>query len=124
MRNTYIKSTSIFFQGDLGLLKLPDDFELPKDFEELKPEEKGLVLAYGEVSGHAHAIRQTQDAIVYFNPAAARQNVGYDEMYIFCKKPCLLIHEEHTPVMLQKGWHKKWNQKEYTYEDEYRIVAD
>jgi hypothetical protein len=119
-----IKSTNIFFQGDLGFMKLPNDFEIPKGFIKVEPESKGLVLAYGEVSGHAHAIRETQDAVVFYNPATQKQNVGYDEMYIFCKKPCLLVHEEHTPIMLQVGWTKKWNQKEYTFEEEYRVVAD
>lgn len=123
-KKNYIESKNVFFQGDLGFMKLPDNFVLPDGFNKLEPEAKGLVLAYGEVSGHAHAIREIQDAVVFYNPANQKQNIGYDEMYIYCKKPCLLVHEEHTPIMLPMGWSVKWNQKEYTFEDEYRIVTD
>lgn len=119
-----MKAKNINFQGDLGFAKLPDNFNLPEGFVESTPEAKGLILAYGEVSGHTHRVEDTDSATVFFNPSGTKHNVGYDEMYIFCKKPCLLVHEEHDPILLSAGWHLKFNQKEYTFEDEYRVVAD
>ena len=117
------KQINIQFQGDLGFLKLPDNFKLPKGFIELQKEEKGLVLAYGEVSGHAHAIR-TPTAQVFINPNSEKSITGYDEVYIHCTQPTFVYHEEHEPILLPLGWSVKWQQKEYSFEEEYRVVTD
>lgn len=119
----YIEAKNIAFQGDLGFLKLPDGSQIPDGFEQVKPETKGFVLAYGEVSGHAHAIR-AETAQIFFNPKSEKSETGWDEMYILCHKPTIIYHEEHTPVMLGVGLWKKWQQKEYNFENEYRVVAD
>jgi len=113
-----------FFQGDLGFIKLPKDIKIPENFKKLKPKNgKGLILAYGEVSGHTHRFEQSNDVDVYYNPNNGDER-GYDEMILFVKKPTILIHEEHDPVLLPIGVWKKWVQKEYNFEEEYRMVAD
>jgi hypothetical protein len=120
----YIEATNIFFQGDLGFMKMPDSTQIPVNFQSLKPEEKGLVLAYGEVSGHAHAFKQIKDVEVFYKPTQNKDQRGYDEMYLKVKKPAILSHEEHTAILIHPGIWKKWNQKEYTFDEEYRAVAD
>ena len=45
-------------------------------------------------------------------------------MFVLVKKPTILFHEEHDPILMPVGLWKKWVQKEYNFEKEYRMVAD
>lgn len=119
--------TNIFFQGDIAIAKLPEGQQIPKGLEKLKPEPKGLVLAYGETSGHAHAFRESTKADVYYNDVATNKSEnGILEMYIHVKDPkgIILQHEEHDKIFLPMGVYVKFNQMEYTFNEEYRAVAD
>jgi hypothetical protein len=120
-----VEIKKIGYQGDLGFLKLPDNIEIPNNFKKVNPESKGLVLAYGEVSGHAHAIRDNhQDVEVFYDPKSQKNETGYDEMYILCYKPTIIYHEEHDPIILLPGLWKKWLQKAYNFDNEYEAVLD
>lgn len=117
-------ATDVFFQGDLAFMKMPGGFAVPDGFVPAKQEAKGVVMAYGETSGHAHAFRETDAVSAYYNPQSPANDNGYDEMYVVVDRPTVLFHEEHDPILVPPGIWKKWNQKEYTFEDEYRVVAD
>ena len=78
-------------QGDVFMV--PVD-EIPAGAEKVKVQGGRLVLAEGEVTGHAHVITDTK--------AATMHKVG-DKLYVSAKKPVEVTHEEHGTVKLPKG---------------------
>ena len=62
-----------------------------------------VVLAYGEVTGHAHAIDATL--------AKTFQNGA--ERYLVVKDGAVLRHEEHNPLLLAPGTYRVQLQREY-----------
>lgn len=119
METINITEEMCVFQGDVAMLRMPDNYEIPKGWIEVVPETKGVCLAYGETSGHAHAFKEPDKVKVYKNPANDNQ------MIIVVIDNTVLRHEEHVGYKFPKKtiwW--KGPQEEYTYEDEYRVVAD
>lgn len=96
-------------QGDVMLLKVA---ELPRGAQKQVPGER-IVLAYGEVTGHAHAV-PTEHAVLYR---------AEDATYLNVLQPTGLTHEEHTRIDLQPGVYRVVLQREYTPERN-RLVAD
>jgi hypothetical protein len=101
----------MYRQGDVLLIR--DDTaeggaEIPRD--------KGaVVLAYGEVTGHSHAIH---------NPNVCQlRNEGHTVLVVEGDAVAQLVHEEHAPIELPPGRYRVQIQQEYTPED-YRNVAD
>jgi uncharacterized protein (DUF885 family) len=102
------------------------------------PEDKGrIVLAYGEVTGHAHAIedhRAERIAIVAANASRAQEiadaaverlkaradikarlwQAPDGERYLEVAQPVTLRHEEHTAHAIPPGLYKLPRQVEYT----------
>jgi hypothetical protein len=73
------------------------------------PREDGrLVLATGEVTGHAHVVRDESAELV----SAA----GVAELYLIVHggKPATLTHEEHRPLAVPPGTYQVVRQREYT----------
>lgn len=101
----------IYRQGDVLLEKVAS---LPKAATPMINPEKGrLVLAYGEVTGHAHAI-DSKLATMY-------QWEG--DRLIDVRPGAQLLHEEHAAVVIEPGVYKVVQQREYSPE-EIRNVAD
>jgi hypothetical protein len=97
-------------QGDVLLIQV----EAVPDGAVPIPRDAGrIVLAYGEVTGHAHAI---------FAPDVSFVQVG-EERYIESASPILVQHEEHAPVRLGAGAFRVVRQREYS-PSEIRNVAD
>jgi hypothetical protein len=97
-------------QGDV-LLKRID--KLPEDAHVLEWD-KRIVLAYGEVTGHAHAI-----------------STDYAKMYMWkgdrlleVKTGAKLVHEEHATIALPEGVYQVIQQREYVPEAPPRDVLD
>src|SRR5438270_725432 len=92
-------------QGDIFFQKITD-----------KPEglklQKSNILVYGEVTGHAHRLKEGQ---VFTNDAG--------QMILILKKATQVLHEEHAVVNLDKGLWAVVRQREYTPE-EIRTVVD
>ena len=86
-------------QGDVLLVAVP---ELPKDAVR-QPRQGRLVLAEGEVTGHAHAILE---------PDAREFRVG-DERFVLVRSKAQLVHEEHAPIELPAGAYRVVIQREY-----------
>lgn len=81
-----------------------------------KPEvlaEDRIVLAYGEVTGHAHCL----------SPNAATLYALNNERYLEVRQPTDLIHEEHAALKIEPGIFKVVRQREYTPQ-EVRLVRD
>lgn len=111
-----VKAAGISFQGDVAIAAIPS---LPDGVTPVPAVDKGLVLAYGETSGHAHAFRDTEHVELY---AAANDD---SRRYLVVKnKPATLFHEEHELIEFDPGIYEVFTQKEYGFDDEYRAVAD
>lgn len=90
---------------------------LPKNLEPIARDQNRVVLAYGEVTGHAHAIKSHRAAL-FRDPRLAAiflQVTGND--------PVALEHEEHTTIELPPGYYKVTRQKEYS-PDAIRTAVD
>ena len=98
-------------QGDVLLVKVE---ELPTGavLEDL-PEPHRIVLAYGEVTGHAHAV----------NTAYASIYTAEQERFLVAKPGASLVHEEHSTIQLDPGVYHVVRQREYSPR-EVRLVAD
>jgi hypothetical protein len=91
----------MYRQGDVLLIqisKLPDDA-----VEDITPSER-IVLAYGEVTGHAHAIN-SHYATLYNTK---------EETFLETTLGAELRHEEHGPIALPPGYYRVLKQVEYT----------
>lgn len=85
----------------------------PKAAKPVARDRGRVVLAYGEVTGHAHAILE---------PEALLFDAG-GELYLQADGTVTLRHEEHAPITLEKGTYRVTRQREYSPE-EIRNVAD
>lgn len=86
-------------QGDVLLVKVA---KLPEGCEKERYKER-IVLAYGEVTGHAHAI----------SPAAASYFIYENTNYLQVDQPTNLVHEEHDAIAVEPGIYKVVRQREY-----------
>jgi hypothetical protein len=87
-------------QGDV--LLVPVD-EIPVEARPLRRTGGRVVLAEGEVTGHAHAIRSS---------AATLLGTG-DERYLRVAAPVSLDHEEHAQIAIGAGMYRVVIQREY-----------
>ncbi len=103
-------------QGDVYVEQITEEefnAEVKKD-EQVKNDSGRVILAYGEVTGHAHAI-----------PGTAANLFGNDEgvRFLQIETPTNLTHEEHSKVELPEGFYRVVRQREYSPE-KIRFVAD
>ena len=104
----------VFRQGDVLLIQVA---KLPKGTQEVTP--KGdVILAFGEVTGHAHRIKRDQTE----TPSARIFDLGA-ERYIQVAERVALTHEEHSAVFLEAGVYRQAFQVE-DFGEEVRRVAD
>lgn len=100
-------------QGDVFIIACD---EIDKNAEELpRDEQKRIVLAYGEVTGHAHAIKE-DTARWYRSPTNS-------SVFLEVIETVNLVHEEHTKITLPPGNYRVIRQREYSME-KIRYVAD
>lgn len=102
----------VYCQGDVCLEPiptLPDGAALCS-----RRNDNRVVLAYGEVTGHAHAFRED-----YVEPYEAG-GVAY---VIIHAEPVTLFHEEHAPIRVPPGIYRVRRQSEYAPK-RIRLVTD
>jgi len=121
----------IYRQGDVCIIATED-----RDVSQLKPVPRDagrIVLAYGEVTGHAHAIPSLH-ASLYLDDstvaapdamqAIARLGGGLiPDRVLKADAAVRLLHEEHAPIDLPAGSYIVRIQREYS-PTELRNVAD
>lgn len=98
-------------QGDVWVEKIDS---LPENLTKQKNKDK-IILAWGEATGHHHAIEVT-NATESFVDAAGM-------LFLNLKEDTVLTHQEHGNIDLPSGFYKVNIQKEYTPE-EIRNVQD
>ena len=111
------RATTTYRQGDVALV-LTTLATIPEGAKEIKPEARGIVLAYGEVTGHAHRIevpKKEQHKVRYWDAGAER--------YLQVLERVTLKHEEHAAIVLDKGIYRQAFQVE-DFGPEVRRVAD
>lgn len=94
---------TMFRQGDVLIRQI----ENPNPKAIGKPVERDngrIVLAYGEFTGHAHAISNKGVEAFLFG-----QN-----MLLRATNPVVVRHEEHDPIVLEAGDYEVIRQREYT----------
>jgi hypothetical protein len=102
-----------FRQGDVLLVEVARG---PSDARPVQREAGRLVLAHGEVTGHAHVIAAAAAELV--TPEQA------DELYLLVYGDDIVLeHEEHDAIPLPPGHYRVIRQREYTPES-VRFVAD
>lgn len=90
--------------------------KLPAKIKPVEREQGRIVLAHGEVTGHAHAIAEPE-ADLY---AGADAGVTFLEVRAAM---AALQHEEHSTINLERGNYRVVRQREYSPEA-IRNVAD
>ena len=103
----------MYRQGDVLIVPVKS---LPKNLDPVDREQGRVVLAQGEVTGHAHAIKD-RNAALFRDPklAAIFMHVSDD--------PVALEHEEHATITIPPGNYRVIRQREYSPEA-IRNVAD
>ncbi|MFJ3309965.1 hypothetical protein ACIPSA_44585 [Streptomyces sp. NPDC086549] len=74
-----------------------------------------LVLALGEVTGHAHAVLGPGELV--------REPGPFGPLLLRLPQGGRVVHEEHAAIALPKGWYRVVRQREYV-PGSVRIVAD
>lgn len=112
-------------QGDVCITRIDGEASVGKP---CKRDAGRIVLAYGEVTGHAHAIKDRGAALFELPPDMTKDgdDVWAQAMRILkvsAKGGVDLRHEEHGTIHLPAGEYKVTRQREYAPE-ELRMVAD
>ena len=103
--------TTQFRQGDVFIERVK---KLPSDLTQRARDKGRIVLAYGEVTGHAHALDETLAELFEDKDGA---------LYLKLRETGRLRHEEHATIVLEPGIYRVTHQREYSPE-EIRRVAD
>ena len=113
-----------FRQGDVFIQRVET---LPEGLIEAQESNKRIVLQYGEVTGHAHAIHNTQGVTALLEPGQTTTLVKGMEAgrrgFIQVKEKSNLTHEEHSAIVLEPGNYEIVRQRQY-FPQELRFVND
>ncbi len=96
-------------QGDVILVHIE---RIPKKAQKVPRDQGRVILAYGEVTGHAHAITE---------PDVIKLDDGIAE-YLDAPQGAQLVHEEHDTIGLPPGKYQIVHQREYTPVEIRRVV--
>lgn len=124
-------------QGDVLIIKLPKSAKITQEATPLPPDpKKGVVLAYGEVSGHAHALDASVCSLYQGEPLEGQTVQDLlagisggtfvsqpTDRVLDVKRTTFLVHDEHDPIQLEEGQYVIRRQREFDPEME-RLVAD
>lgn len=104
----------MYRQGDVLIVECD---EIPKAATEVKRDGGRVVLAYGEATGHAHAIHD--QGVRMFREDGSGSGLSY----LHAAVDVSIRHEEHATIPLKAGTYKVIRQREYDA-GEARYVAD
>src|SRR5216684_3665612 len=92
-------------QGDVYLAKI--EGPVPPTAQPVVPDQGRVILAYGEVTGHAHSLSPAQ-ATLY---AELEQTDRW--LVVAGPAPAPLTHEEHGAILVEPGVYRVRRQREY-----------
>lgn len=105
-------------QGDVLVRAIT---QIPAEARDETPKEGRVVLAYGEVTGHAHAFHNSR--VRYFMDKGSGGAAPRAFIRVTGDAPANLVHEEHGTIPVPPGDYEVVRQREYSPE-EIRQVAD
>jgi hypothetical protein len=118
MQNLDWKPSKWSRQGDVKIKMIS---VLPEgDKVNAKDKEEEAVLAYGEVTGHRHRVIEGN---VNLFTIGESQNMFSPKYLEVISDKAVVVHEEHTEILLVKGIYEISIQREY-YPEEIRNVMD
>src|SRR5438105_671155 len=106
--------TRQYRQGDV--LLCPVD-EIPPAAIPVPSEGDRVIVALGELTGHAHAFAGR--AVRFFREAGTGRS-----FFEIGEAGAALVHEEHDPIQVPQGHYELSRQREYTPKRRPRYVAD
>ena len=106
----------LFRQGDVLIRKI-NEIPPSTDLIEIKRDKGRVVLAYGEVTGHAHAIKE-KTATLFRSEKLNRVFLAVID------GGASVQHEEHAAIPLDPGNYEIIHQREYVAPELTRQVAD
>lgn len=110
---------TMFRQGDVLLVLVAS---IPVGAKDVTPRDR-IVIAEGEVTGHAHAVYPEVSDKPRAKPVMpARLWDAGAERFLQVVAPTSLKHEEHAPVQLPVGNYQVVHQREYSPEEIKRVV--
>lgn len=105
-------------QGDVLLVPMSEK-DIPEQHNEVPRNGDRVILAYGEVTGHAHSIIDDEVRLVTSEQAEQLRTW----LLVETDAPVELVHDEHATVMVPPGAYEVRRQQEYAPEA-IRQVAD
>lgn len=99
-------------QGDVLLVEVAK-----ADGSEVSRERGNIVLAHGEVTGHAHEIAAPGATLT-------RTPDGKRYLAVLAEAGVSLVHQEHGMLTIEPGVYEVRRQREWTAEDEVAQVVD
>jgi len=102
---------TMYRQGDVLIRRVA---KIPEGAVPVKRDAGRVVLAYGEVTGHAHAM--TSGGVELLDARPGR--------YLRVTAASDLRHEEHATIRVEPGVYEVVIQREYDDAEEWRQVAD
>lgn len=97
--------TDQYRQGDVLIVAVDT---IPSDAAVVPRDEDAVVLAYGEITGHRHAIAEAHADLL----AVPGDDIERRFLRIV-GEPARLVHEEHDPITLPAGCYRVLAQREY-----------
>lgn len=105
----------MFRQGDVLIRPVA---AIPKSLKKVPLDKGRVILAYGEVTGHAHAVIGDVELL-----AADLQEM--EQRFLRVEQDAQVVHDEHDTITLPPGEYEIVRQREYTSADmEPMRVAD
>lgn len=108
----------VYRQGDVLIVPVAEEAVPPharRAPKEPRDTRGRMVLALGEVTGHAHAVVGPGELV--------REPGPFGPMLLRLPEGGRVVHEEHAAITLSKGWYRVIRQREYV-PGSVRIVAD
>jgi hypothetical protein len=103
---------TMYQQGDVLLLSVD---AVPAGAKPRKTDPRGLVLAEGEATGHAHVVSDAGCALLE----------AEDKTYLTVKKSATVVHEEHKAITVPPGTYEVRKVREVDpFSEEVRSVRD
>ena len=107
-------------QGDVFIRRVES---VPEGLVPVPRDNGRVVLAYGEVTGHAHAILEpTAELLVA--PERSADDALLNVRFLRIMETATLTHEEHAAITLAPGLYEIRQQREWTDAEEPLRVAD
>jgi len=100
-------------QGDVMVEEIEGAETIPTPAKKIEADNGRVILAYGEVTGHAHALPAAKSALYEWQ----------GERLLEIKEITCLTHEEHAPIEFEPGFYRVIQQREY-HPEAIRNVAD